>query len=85
MSKSQSVKIEEKEENDGHAFLSDDVANTLSIASSGPGIAAVCRGPTSAGAAVGIAGGLFPILKSGEAVQAGGARSAWRSVSGWFG
>ncbi|WP_078532381.1 RHS repeat-associated core domain-containing protein [Streptomyces hokutonensis] len=131
MSKSQNVKIEEKEEDDGHAFLSDDVANTLSIASSGLGIAAACMGPTPAGAAVGvvavtigivlaldtcvadpislgcasaavgIAGGLFPIIKSGEAVQgvtylasnagragravASGARSAWRSVSGWFG
>ncbi|MGH1556292.1 hypothetical protein ACRAWF_44680 [Streptomyces sp. L7] len=127
MSKSQSVKIEEKEENDGHAFLSDDVANGLEHREFGPGHRGGvygtdpcrsrrrCRGghhryrsraldtcvadPISLGcaaAAVGIAGGLFPILKSGEAVQgatyiasnagragravASGARSAWRSV-----
>ncbi|MEU6381805.1 hypothetical protein [Streptomyces sp. NPDC046909] len=54
MSKAKNVKIEEEEEDDDHLFLSDDVADTMSIAAGGLGIAAACMGPTPAGAAVGV-------------------------------
>ncbi|MFJ3673561.1 hypothetical protein ACIPSE_44675 [Streptomyces sp. NPDC090106] len=63
MSKAKNIKIEE-EEDDDHLFLSDDVADTMSIAAGGLGIAAACMGPTPAGAAVGVVAAAVGLVRA---------------------
>lgn len=64
MSKAQNVKVEEEE--DDHAFLSDDVADTMTVAAGVLGIASVCMGPTPAGAGVAVLAGVVGVILAAD-------------------